>query len=373
MKLFIIISLIVIVLCLTAENTAAARHRRSIKHVIHVNGTRGKSSVTRLIAAGLSAGGMRCFCKTTGTLPMTIDCSGNERLIKRRGKANIKEQLSTLAQAADNSAEVLVIECMAVDPELQHVCEHRILKSDIGVVTNARIDHMAEQGDTIEQVCLALSNTVPERGKIFTADSDFYEYIRSQNDLSETDAILTEPLDADMNGVDFPENIGLALAVCEDLGIDRYTALKGMESVIKDPYAASSFMLPGGAVFINAMSANDPVSTGMVWDRFIAGKSISHSTAVLNCRSDRTYRTRLMTDFIAERRPDEVWLMGSGCMAAKKLLEKNGISAEVYKSAAELPLNYHKEGSAVIAIGNIADEGLKLMDIVKSMENRYVC
>ena len=36
---------------------------------IHVNGTRGKSSVTRLIAAGLRAGGKRTFAKTTGTAP----------------------------------------------------------------------------------------------------------------------------------------------------------------------------------------------------------------------------------------------------------------------------------------------------------------
>ena len=34
---------------------------------IHVNGTRGKSSVTRLIAAGLRAGGKRTFAKRRGS------------------------------------------------------------------------------------------------------------------------------------------------------------------------------------------------------------------------------------------------------------------------------------------------------------------
>ena len=45
-------------------------HKRSLNLIplrIHVNGTRGKSSVTRLIAAGLREGGMRTFAKTTGT------------------------------------------------------------------------------------------------------------------------------------------------------------------------------------------------------------------------------------------------------------------------------------------------------------------
>ena len=47
-------------------------HRRCLSKIpyrIHVNGTRGKSSVTRLIAAGLREGGIRTCAKTTGTLP----------------------------------------------------------------------------------------------------------------------------------------------------------------------------------------------------------------------------------------------------------------------------------------------------------------
>ena len=41
----------------------------------------GKSSVTRLIAAGLRAGGKRTFAKTTGTAPRVIDSEGIDRII----------------------------------------------------------------------------------------------------------------------------------------------------------------------------------------------------------------------------------------------------------------------------------------------------
>ena len=104
--------------------SAKARHSRDqLLHIIHVNGTRGKSTVSRLIAAGLRAGGISVFCKTTGTDPIIIDVDGQERPIYRRGKANIKEQIRILRQAAEQGAQVLVVECMAVRPELQQAPE----------------------------------------------------------------------------------------------------------------------------------------------------------------------------------------------------------------------------------------------------------
>ena len=78
---------------LLGEARTVKAARRKIEHVVHVNGTRGKSTVSRLIEAGLRAGGLRVFCKTTGTDPMTIDVNGCEGPIRRRGKANIKEQI----------------------------------------------------------------------------------------------------------------------------------------------------------------------------------------------------------------------------------------------------------------------------------------
>lgn len=101
---------------LAAENVRALRDRRQISHVVYVNGTRGKSTVSRLIDAGLRTGGYRVFCKTTGSLAMTIDVNGGERPIIRHGRANIKEQLRILRRAAKEKAEVLVAECWAVDP-----------------------------------------------------------------------------------------------------------------------------------------------------------------------------------------------------------------------------------------------------------------
>ena len=43
---------------------------------IHVNGSRGKSSVTRLIAAGLRSGGLNTIAKVTGSAPRRINEKG---------------------------------------------------------------------------------------------------------------------------------------------------------------------------------------------------------------------------------------------------------------------------------------------------------
>ena len=166
-----------LLICLTLlvlEERRAKADRAKLSHVIYVNGIRGKSTTTRLIEAGLREAGLKVFCKTTGTLPMIIGVDGVERPLKRRGRANIREQLDILHRAASEGAEILVIECMAVDPVLQNVSQHRMLRADIGVITNVRLDHTAEMGETLEEICDSLSNMIPQNGHLFTADEQFF-------------------------------------------------------------------------------------------------------------------------------------------------------------------------------------------------------
>lgn len=159
---------------LAAEALSAARYRCIIPHVIYINGTRGKTSVTRLIDAGLRQGGWRTYAKTTGTLPMVIDTVGREKLIHRRGRANIKEQLRIVRAAAQENAQILIIECMAIDPQLQYISQHRMVKADIGVITNVRPAHLDVMGHTLDEIGQSLCNTIPKGGICFTADEKFF-------------------------------------------------------------------------------------------------------------------------------------------------------------------------------------------------------
>lgn len=157
MSFTILVSALIWIVYLLIEKIRVVVARKKIPHVIHVNGTRGKSSVCRLIEAGLRNGGMRVFCKTTGINPTTIDVDGEERIIPRKGCANIKEQVEILCKASKQNVQILVVECMAVRPELQHVTQHSILRADICAITNVRRDHTDVMGESLQEIADALS------------------------------------------------------------------------------------------------------------------------------------------------------------------------------------------------------------------------
>jgi len=102
------------------------RHQKRIYSIpirIHVNGTRGKSSVTRLIGAALREGGVNVITKVTGTYPRLILEDGSEASIYRKESPNIIEQLSIVKYAAKRKAEAIVMECMALQPQYQWITE----------------------------------------------------------------------------------------------------------------------------------------------------------------------------------------------------------------------------------------------------------
>nr|HPK04527.1 Mur ligase family protein [Bacteroidales bacterium] len=146
------ILLILLIIALVAGFIEFYLHQKRIESIptrIHVNGTRGKSSVTRLIGAGLRAGGISNITKVTGTFPRLILEDGTETYIHRKASANIIEQLDIVKFAARRKVDALVMECMALQPQYQTITEYMIVHSNIGVITNIRMDHTDVMGHTL--------------------------------------------------------------------------------------------------------------------------------------------------------------------------------------------------------------------------------
>src|SRR5882724_13122976 len=132
------IAAVTLLACLLTMWLGALRHRARLRAVpvrIHVAGTRGKSTTTRLIAAGLRAGGWRVMAKTTGTEPRLILIDGSERPWRRRGPASVREQMRFFAQAARSGADTAVVECMAIRPELVAASEDLLVRATTAVIT----------------------------------------------------------------------------------------------------------------------------------------------------------------------------------------------------------------------------------------------
>lgn len=291
----------------------------SIPVRVHVNGTRGKSSVTRLIAAGLRAGGKRTFAKTTGTAPRVIDPKGIDRIIHRLRRPSIGEQVRLLKYFSSEKPEVVVMECMAVQPQYQWISEHQMVKSQIGVITNARPDHLDEMGPTDEDVVQSLCNSIPVNGTLVTAEDkhkDILETVALQNNseilFSDETSVSKDELNS-FNYIEHPQNIAIALDVCDKMGIEREVALSGMHSVQPDLGALIVWKLAGknGFVqFVNGMAANDPVSTLQIWKFVIDRYPTTAGTAVFfNSRDDRPLRTKQMLELTFEEIKPEYFII----------------------------------------------------------------
>ncbi|MEM9024852.1 MAG: poly-gamma-glutamate synthase PgsB, partial [Bacteroidota bacterium] len=257
------------------EYAVHQKHLSKIPIRIHVNGTRGKSSVTRLIGAGLRAGGFNTITKVTGTFPRMILGDGTEVAVHRKEKANILEQLNIVKYCANQGADVLLIECMALNPIYQRITEHQMIKATHGVITNIRLDHLDVMGPGLQNVADALSLTVPRKSQLFTSEDRMLGFLRKKAAKLKTDLHVADGSDvseADMHGFTYfehPQNVSLALRICASLNIDRAKALAAMKRTIPDEGALRKFSvsLNGHPVhFYNALAANDPESSLMLWD-----------------------------------------------------------------------------------------------------------
>ncbi len=289
-------------------------HQKRLSNIpirIHVNGSRGKSSVVRLIAAGLRAGGVSTIAKVTGTLPRIIDLDGNEIAIVRNQSPNIIEQTKLLRFISRFNPKAVVIECMAVLPEYQWICERQMVRSHIGVITNARLDHTNEMGKFREQIALSLANTCPDKGFLFTSEKtnlSVFEEVAKKWGTKVARIGGEGNVSADemkkFSYIEHPANVGLALAVCTHLNVDRQVALNGMYKVHPDSGAlriARCHEDGKELIFVNALAANDPESSFYIAKDITKHYSpLGTEIIMLNSRADRQDRSVQLIEMMAQ-------------------------------------------------------------------------
>lgn len=230
------LTLLGVILSWWMERRDYERRLGKLKIRVYVNGIRGKSTVTRLIAGVLREAGIQTLAKTTGSAAMVILPNGDEIPIERRSSATIMELFNIAKRYLEKDTEAIVFETMALFPANQTASQELLVKGNINVITNVREDHQDVMGESLEEIADTLSLMIPHDGTLITAEdrSHLRERLANNAEARDSHLIYADPgwvTEDDLTGfnyLSFRENISIGLAVAEILGIPRATAMRGM-------------------------------------------------------------------------------------------------------------------------------------------------
>ncbi len=288
------------------ERIALDRRLKRVPLRICITGTRGKSSVARMLASVLRRSGRTVLAKTTGSEARYVLPDGDERDVPRRGAVSILEQKRLVTLAARLRADCLVAEIMSLRPEAHRVEAQLLLRPHILAVTNVRPDHTDVMGESRADIATVLASTVCRGTAVFLTEDaprgPFLARVRRHAGrlLDVPPGAAAELCSAapELGRAEFAENLDLVCAIARHLGIPDETILAGMRETRHDAgrLRISLYRAPDSpriVYLVNAFAANDPESTSRVLSKVkhLLPAAAGNVIGVLNLRDDRVPRT----------------------------------------------------------------------------------
>ena len=380
---------------LSIERVRLQKTVDSIPLRICVTGTRGKSSVTRLIAAALRGSGMSVISRTTGAKPVLGLPDRNEKEILRRGLPTILEGKTILRVGAGLHVDACVVELMGIQPETVYVESQKIFKPHILVITNVRLDHLAQMGRTKERIASCFASAIPEESTVFIPQEETYDIFK-RTVRSKKAKLLPVPDDGysaytdKKRGIlssEFDENLRLSLSVADFLGLNTSAAFRAMSETppayggVK-VWTALNPPIPPDWYFVNGFAANEPESTQLIMSRLRDNQLLEGKTVigVLNSREDRGDRTLQWLEALKSGKFPEIQKLicvGAHRLALMRKLKKY-VGAELYTWRDFQPEEFQSRLSAmakgkavVIGMGNMGGAGKRLVDYWEKEGTRY--
>ena len=378
--------LVVVLVYLWGGGVALNRRLRRIPLRICVTGTRGKSSVTRLIASVLREAGYSVLAKTTGSRPAFIFPDGREELIQRKGIPSILEQQRVVRIAAKLKVQAFVVEMMSIQPESMFVESTRLLQPKVMVITNTWIDHREHWGHSRERIARCFAAAIPEGSTVFVPAEEVSPVFRESSRVlgsriipvsEESSGSLGEGQDVFPNS-EFEQNVRLAAAVAGFIKINPKTVRDGITRAVSDfgglkVWSIQTDPAAGDWYLVSAFAANDPESTQRVLEKlkrkdWWEGKKV---IGLLNLRQDRGDRTQQWIGALSQKAFPELnklVLLGNHAMTAKRRIQRKvtGLPVLVFKKKSAIEIiatlfALQTEPAVVIGMGNMQGAGEALV------------
>jgi poly-gamma-glutamate synthase PgsB/CapB len=378
----------------------AAWSRRNVARLqriplrVLITGTRGKSSTVRLIHAALTAGGIPTLGKMTGTASRELDTAGVEHPTNRIGQVSILEMLETVHRSFtrdDFAPRAIVLECMAVTPDLIELCTDDIVRPQVSVVTNALWDHLEEQGTTLPEIAVSLSRSMTGAQLAVTAEHreatravlSYEAQLRGCAFDAVSGSQVPSGILARLPGA-HPDNVAVALAVAAYAGIERDVAVQGMESATAEPLPAH----PATAVidgiewwYRDIGSVNDTDSlTPALLDARAQMPVDAVTLAILTSRWDRPLRAVQFASSITPADVDGLVIVGEPDVVVRHYAHRIGWSRDriirigtwgyferpPYRRMAELAARVRGERPTCIALIGLENNHQYVADLIRS-------
>ncbi len=386
----LLLTILLFLLYLIYEKIVLENRIKSIPLRISVTGTRGKSSVVRLIASILRESGKAVLAKTTGSEASYILPDGNEFEVPRRGIPTILEQKKLLKKATQLHVDCIVAEIMSIHPENHFVESQQLLKPNFVVLTNIRPDHIDAMGKTEEKIASVYCLDFPAETTLFIpaqevrpaflkrVEKNNIELIASQQRISSEQR---KP-DAKFNIAAFSENIDLAVSVARHLGVDDEAISRGIQKAKQDVgelkiWKYESTDLRKTCYLVNAFAANDPQSTLQILS-FLKNRlpvGLNNFFGLLNLRADRGDRTIQWIEALnngSSREFQKIFVMGAHTKAVKRKLKSVSIIEEQRPERMMNTILNEVEGQSVIfGFGNIGGAGRALVEYWNQIGEQY--
>lgn len=362
--MWLVVVLFILILCAgVAENRHLKKLSDKVPLRILVNGTRGKSSVTRMLIAALNGCGIRTCGKTTGSDARFILPDLSEEPVPRKnGIRMVREHAMMFEKAVSHDCQAIVCECMAIREESQKIVGSRLVRPSITIITNARVDHVDQMGNTAEETAAVLCRSIGPSTDVYTSDPVVVQGLKGVTVNVHIAGPLTERQKSVLNIFSFPaheENLALVLAVCRDFGLDEAKVLESVVNAVPDSGMTEATEVRGHVV-VNGFAANDAESSSRLFD----GRDMSEVTVVYGNRADREFRLPYFRDLLETLHVRDIVVAGDNAAKCRRFF--SGIPGAQVRIADMNDMNAFLDSCRrnIVCLGNIKGAGERMLEVL---------